>query len=126
MRTKSQLASVSKMGPREKLTELIPGMNQMASQLPDGAEVDPRALKQTMAIIDSMTRRERAHHQIIDGSRRRRIARGSGTTVQEVNRLLKQFMDMRKMLRAVGGVSRSRRKKGGRRRLPAGMRFPMG
>ena len=123
---RDQLASVSKMGPLEKLTELIPGMNQMASQLPDGAEVDPRALKQTMAIIDSMTRRERAHHQIIDGSRRRRIARGSGTTVQEVNRLLKQFMDMRKMLRAVGGVSRSRRKKGGRRRLPAGMRFPMG
>ncbi len=123
---RDQLATVSKMGPLEKLTELIPGMSQVASRMPDGAEVDPKALKQTMAIIDSMTAKERARHQIINGSRRKRIARGSGTTVQAVNRLLKQFMDMRKMLRTVGGGARSRRKKGGRRRVPAGMPFPMG
>jgi signal recognition particle subunit SRP54 len=79
-----------------------------------------------MAIIDSMTRRERARYKVIDGSRRRRIALGSGTTVQDVNRLLKQFMEMRRMLRAVGGASRSRKTKGGRRRrMPAGRRFPV-
>ena len=70
----------------------------------------------TTAIIDSMTVRERQRCQVIDGSRRRRIARGSGTTVQDVNRLLKQFMEMRRMLRTVGATARSRKKKGGRRR----------
>jgi signal recognition particle subunit SRP54 len=79
-----------------------------------------------MAIIDSMTLRERRQHQIINGSRRRRIARGSGTTVQEVNRLLRQFVEMRRMLRSVGAASRSRKGKRGRRAmtLPPGMGFP--
>ena len=89
-------------------------------------EVDPKALLQTMAIIDSMTARERLHYQVIDGSRRRRIARGSGTTVQDVNRLLKQFRDMRRMLRTTMAASRSLKKMGGRRRgMPAGLRFPV-
>ena len=121
---RDQLKTVTRMGPLDRLAEMIPGMGQMSAQIP--TEVDPKALSQTMAIIDSMTRRERAHYQVIDGSRRRRIALGSGTTVQAVNRLLKQFMEMRRMLRAVGGASRSRKKKGGRRRrLPAGRRFPV-
>ena len=122
---RDQLSTVSRMGPLDKLTEMIPGMGQLASRAPGAAEVDPKALTQTMAIIDSMTVRERERYQIIDGSRRRRIAGGSGTTVQDVNRLLKQFMDMRRMLRSVGAASRSRKNKGGRRRPPAGMRFPM-
>jgi signal recognition particle subunit SRP54 len=77
-------------------------------------------------MIDSMTPRERDRHQIINGSRRRRIARGSGTTVQEVNRLLKQFVEMRRVLRSVGTASRARKGKRGRRAmaLPPGMRFP--
>ena len=121
---RDQLQTVSKMGPLDRLMEMIPGMGQMASQRP--ADVDPKALFQTMAMIDSMTPRERAHYQLIDGSRRRRIALGSGTSVQDVNRLLKQFMDMRRMLRAVGGASGSRKKKGGRRRaMPVGPRFPV-
>jgi len=121
---RDQLKTVTRMGPLDRLAEMIPGMGQMSAQIP--TEVDPKALSQTMAIIDSMTRRERAHYQVIDGSRRRRIALGSGTTVQAVNRLLKQFMEMRRMLRAVGGASRSRKKKGGRRRrVPAGRRFPV-
>lgn len=121
---RDQLKTVTRMGPLDRLAEMIPGMGQMSAQIP--TEVDPKALSQTMAIIDSMTRRERAHYQVIDGSRRRRIALGSGTTVQAVNRLLKQFMEMRRMLRAVGGASRSRNKKGGRRRRPpAGRRFPV-
>ena len=119
-----QLKTVSRMGPLERLMGMVPGMGQMASQMP--TEIDPKALSHTIAMIDSMTPRERGHYQVIDGSRRKRIASGSGTTVQDVNRLMKQFMEMRRMLRAVGGASRSRKKKGGRRRaMPAGPRFPV-
>ena len=123
---RDQLATVRRMGPINKLAELIPGMGSMTARRPDGAEVDEGVLTQTMAIIDSMTVREREHHQIIDGRRRLRIARGSGTTVQDVNRLLKQYRDMRRVLRSVGAASRPRKRKGGGRRLPAGLRFPMG
>ena len=121
---RDQLIAVKRMGPLDRLMDLIPGMGQMASQLP--GEVDAGALGRTTAMIDSMTPRERAQHQIINGSRRRRIARGSGTTVQEVNRLLKQFVEMRRVLRSVGTASRARKGKRGRRAmaLPPGMRFP--
>jgi signal recognition particle subunit SRP54 len=111
---RDQLETVRRMGPLDRLAELIPGMGQMASRM--SGEVDPHALVRTMAIIDSMTRRERVRYQVIDGSRRRRIARGSGTTVQDVNRLVKQFVEMRRMLKTVGAASRSRKKKGRRRR----------
>jgi len=111
---RDQLATVQRMGPLDRLVDLIPGMGQLASRMP--GDVDPNALVQTTAIIDSMTRRERVRYQVIDGSRRRRIARGSGTSVQDVNRLLKQFVEMRRMLKAVGVASRTRKKKGGRRR----------
>ena len=122
---REQLATVTRMGPLDRLVELIPGMGTMSAQLQ--GSVDTGALVQTMAIIDSMTVRERLHYQVIDGSRRRRIAGGSGTTVQDVNRLLKQFLEMRRMLRTVGAASRSRKKKKrGRRGAPAGLRFPMG
>ena len=121
---RDQLTAVKRMGPLDRLLELVPGMGQAAAQMPD--EADPRALGRTMAIIDSMTPRERLQHQIINGSRRRRIARGSGTTVQEVNRLLRQFTEMRRVLRSVGAASRSRKGKRGRRvpAMPPGMRFP--
>ena len=123
---REQLKTVKRMGPLDRLVELIPGMNRVAVGTP--GEVDPTALVRTMAIIDSMTRRERLRCQIIDGSRRRRIAGGSGTTVQDVNRLLKQFVGMRRMLRTVGAVSGARNRKKGRRRrgLPAGIGFPVG
>ena len=111
---RDQLETVKRMGPLDRLVDLIPGMGQMAPRMP--GEVDPHAMVQTMAIIDSMTRRERARYQVLDGSRRRRIARGSGTTVQDVNRLVRQFVEMRRMLKTVGAASRSRKKKSGRRR----------
>ena len=121
---RDQLTAVKRMGPLDRLMDLIPGMGQMASGPP--GEVDTAALGRTMAIIDSMTPQERRQHQVINGSRRRRIARGSGTTVQDVNRLLRQFVEMRRMLRSVGAASRSRKGKRGRRAmtLPPGMRFP--
>ena len=121
---RDQWAAVKRMGPLDRLVDLIPGMGGTGSQLP--GDVDPRAIGRAMAIIDSMTPRERVRHQIINGSRRRRIARGSGTTVQEVNRLLKQFVEMRRALRSVGAASRPRKGKRGRRppALPPGLRFP--
>ncbi len=92
---RAQLRQVRKMGPLESLVEMLPGMVR-----PKGpVQVDEKALRHVEAMIDSMTPDERRHPQIIDGSRRRRIARGSGTTIQEVNRLLKQFEDARKLMR---------------------------
>ena len=120
---RDQLSTVKRMGPLDRLVEMMPGMGQMASKL--SGEADLGALRKTVAIIDSMTSHERSHHQVIDGNRRRRIAAGSGTTVQDVNRLLKQFLDMRRMLRTVGAAAGSRKKKRGRRRLPPGMRLPV-
>ncbi len=121
---RDQLTVVNRMGPVDRLVELIPGMGPKSSTLPD--EMDSGALVRTMAIIDSMTRSERRRHQLIDGSRRRRIARGSGTTVQDVNRLLKQFAELRRLLRSVGAASRHGKKRRGRGRVPANLGFPMG
>jgi signal recognition particle subunit SRP54 len=104
-----QLDTLRTMGPLEQIMSMIPGLNRLR---PDKADVDPRQLSRTAAIIDSMTPRERRNASLIDGSRRRRIARGSGTTVEEVNRLLKQFLQMRKMLKSVSGLTRGKKRRG--------------
>jgi len=90
-----QLQEVKKMGPLEQVAGMIPGLNR----IPAGAKVDEKAMGRAEAIIQSMTREERSRPAIINGSRRKRIAAGSGTSVQEVNRLLKQFEDMQKMMK---------------------------
>ncbi len=90
-----QLRQVRAMGPLDQLLGMIPGLAPRMR----GAEVDERALGRIEAMINSMTPHERRDPHIIDGSRRRRIARGSGTSVQEVNRLLRQFDEVKKMLR---------------------------
>jgi len=97
---RSQLKQVKKMGGLGSIMGMIPGMNKM--KLPD-ADVNDRELTKVDAIISSMTSRERANHTIISGSRRARIAKGSGTQVQDVNRLLKQFAEMQKMMKAMQG-----------------------
>ncbi len=97
-----QLRQVRAMGPLDQLLAMMPGVGARAQ----GAEVDERALARIEAMINSMTPSERRRPEIIDGSRRRRIARGSGTSVQEVNRLLRQFGDARKMLRQIGAAGR--------------------
>ncbi|OQB41384.1 MAG: Signal recognition particle protein [Candidatus Latescibacteria bacterium ADurb.Bin168] len=89
-----QLQQVKKMGPLDQLLGMLPGMNRELL----GAKVDDKALGRIEAMIHSMTREERERPEIINGGRRRRISTGSGTTVQELNRLLKQFDVMRKML----------------------------
>jgi signal recognition particle subunit SRP54 len=100
---RDQLRTVRKMGPFEQLLGLLPGMGdlkQLAQQKPDDKQ-----LSRIEAIIDSMTLAERRNHQIINGHRRKRIARGSGTKVEDVNRLLKQFVQMRKLFKTLGGMT---------------------
>jgi len=92
-----QLWQIKKMGPVNKLLELVPGMNQLAKQIP-AAEAE-KQLTVTEAIINSMTMKERKRPKILNASRKRRIARGSGTTVQDINQLLSQFRQMQKMMR---------------------------
>ena len=89
-----QIKQLKKMGPLENILEMIPGMPKKLN-----LKVDERDLKRTEAIINSMTPEERAHYKIINGSRRKRIALGSGTTVFEVNRLLNNFQQMKKMMK---------------------------
>jgi signal recognition particle subunit SRP54 len=88
----SQLRQLKKMGPLENLLEMMPGVDLK------GIQVDEGALVRIEAMINSMTPEERDHPRIIDGSRRKRIARGSGRTIQEVNQLLKQFSTIRQMI----------------------------
>jgi signal recognition particle subunit SRP54 len=90
-----QLQEIKKMGPLSQVLGMLPGMNK----IPQGAAVDDKALQSIEAIIHSMTPEERQRPQILNGSRRRRIALGSGRTVQEVNRLLRQFEEMQKMIK---------------------------
>jgi signal recognition particle subunit SRP54 len=110
----TSLRQIKKMGPLSQIIEMM----GLGSQLKQGANLDDKALVRVEAILSSMTPRERQHPQIIDGSRRRRIAKGSGTSVQEVNRVLRQYEDMRKLTKQLGA--------GGKRlRLPRGMpRWP--
>lgn len=96
-----QLRSVRKMGPLQQVMEMIPGMGRAMPQGEMG-EGQERQLKRMEAIISSMTPKERRHPQILNGSRKKRIARGSGTSVEEVNRLLRQFGQMRKLMKRLG------------------------
>jgi len=96
---RDQLRTIKKMGPLESILGMLPGMGNIKQAM--GA-VDEKQFARIEAIINSMTVRERANHGIIDGSRRKRIAKGSGTSVEDVNRLLKQFVQMKKMLKALG------------------------
>ena len=93
----SQLQQLKNMGPISQILEMIPGMSKMRNQM-SSEDLDGTHLIKTEAIIKSMTLQERKNPQIIDGSRRKRISKGSGTRVSDVNRLLKQFVQMRKMM----------------------------
>jgi len=94
----SQIEKLQKMGPLGKIMGMLPGMNKLQAQ---GVEADEKELVRVRAIIQSMTLKERRKPDIIDGSRRRRIAKGSGTSVQAVNRLLKQYAEMKKMMKSL-------------------------
>ena len=96
-----QMKQVRKMGSLSSILGMLPGIPG-AKQL-KGVQLDDKQLDRVEAIVFSMTREERRHPEIIDGSRRQRIARGSGSTVQDVNNLLKQFREMQKLLRSMAG-----------------------
>jgi signal recognition particle subunit SRP54 len=108
----NQMRQVRKMGPLSQLVEMIPGMRGAMKQMGGAPNMDDKEIKRIEAIITSMTRQERHNPGLIDGSRRRRIARGSGTTVQEVNQLLNQFKEVQKMMKQLTS---------GKMRIPKGL-----
>jgi signal recognition particle subunit SRP54 len=92
---RSQLQQVKKMGPMSQIVKMLPGANKVNEE-----DIDEGAIVRMQAILDSMTKKERDFPQIINGQRKKRIARGSGTSVQEINRLLKQYLMMKKMMKS--------------------------
>jgi signal recognition particle subunit SRP54 len=109
----AQLQQLKKMGPLSDLLKMIPGMGALAKQIPEGPAAEAE-LRKVEAIISSMTKAERTDPSLINGSRRKRIAKGSATTVADVNQLLKQFAEMQKLMKQMGAMA-----KGGRvPRLP--------
>ncbi|HEX7708710.1 MAG TPA: signal recognition particle protein [Thermoanaerobaculia bacterium] len=91
---RSQLLQMKKMGPLSQLVSMIPGAGKINEE-----DIDEKAIHRMQAILDSMTRKERDFPQLLNGSRKKRIAKGSGTSVQEINRLLKQYLQMKKMMK---------------------------
>jgi signal recognition particle subunit SRP54 len=110
---RDQLRTIKKMGPLEQILGMLPGMGQIKELAANREAVDDKQLGRVEAIINSMTPKERRNHQLINGSRRKRIARGSGASVEDVNRLLKQFVQMKKMLKQLGGMAGIGKKRGG-------------
>jgi signal recognition particle subunit SRP54 len=108
---RDQLKQIRKMGPLDQLVDMLPKVGPLQN-LPKDASVDEGKLKQVEAIINSMTNEERRDHNVIDGKRRKRIAKGSGTTVQDVNQVLKQYLQMRTMMKQYGALAARSRMKG--------------
>ena len=109
-----QMRQLKKMGNLDQIIGMLPGANMGALK---NAQLDEGQMKRTEAMILSMTKKERLHPEIINGSRRKRIAAGSGTTVEDLNKLLKQFDQMKKMMKQLTGGM-------GKRRMPFGMKMP--
>ena len=100
----SQIQQIKKMGNIKDLAAMIPGVGKAIKDV----DIDDNAFKNIEAIINSMTPKERTNPEILNQSRRNRIAKGSGTNLQEVNKLIKQFDQMRKMMKMVTGMSNSK------------------
>jgi signal recognition particle subunit SRP54 len=113
---RDQLRQVKKLGSLQSVIKMLPSVGPFANMQKAADNVDEGQLVRVEAIINSMTQHERLHHELINGSRRKRIARGSGTSVQEVNQLLRQYAQMRKMFKDMGKASFGRKL--------AGMKFP--
>jgi signal recognition particle subunit SRP54 len=98
---REQLKQVNKLGSLEQILDMLPGGQRLKDMAGQG--LPEKEMKRVAAIIDSMTPRERRDHTLLNGNRKKRIAKGSGTTVQDVNRLLKQYLEARKMMKALSG-----------------------
>ena len=101
---RDQMKQLRKLGPLESILGMMPQMGPLKDL--KNVKVDEKEITRIVAIVDSMTAKERANHMIINGARRRRIAKGSGTSVQEVNNLLKQYAQTRKMMKSITGGGR--------------------
>ena len=108
---RDQLRQIRKMGPLDQLVDMLPKVGPLQN-LPKDTSVDEKKLKQVEAIINSMTNEERRDHNVLDGKRRKRIAKGSGTSVQEVNQVIKQYMQMRQMMKQYGTMAARGKMKG--------------
>ncbi|HQE67345.1 MAG TPA: signal recognition particle protein, partial [Bacillota bacterium] len=108
-----QLQQMKKMGPLSSILEMLPGMNPSKLK---GMEVDDRELVKVEAIIRSMTKKERHNPDIINGSRRKRIAAGSGTSIQDVNRVMKNYEQSKKMMKQFAGMEKDMKK--GKMKMP--------
>jgi signal recognition particle subunit SRP54 len=115
---RDQMRQIRKLGPLESLIGMMPQIGPMKDL--KNMKVDEKEITRLVAIVDSMTARERANHMIINGARRRRIAKGSGTSVQEVNNLLKQYSQARKMMKSFTGGGGFLGKRLGKLKLPMG------
>jgi signal recognition particle subunit SRP54 len=113
---RDQLRQVKKMGSMKNLMGMLPSIGPFSGLQKAADNIDEKQINRVEAIINSMTTHERNHHEVINGNRRKRIARGSGTTVQEVNNLLRQYAQMKKMFKQMGKPSFARRL--------AGMKMP--
>src|SRR6266436_1606145 len=108
---REQLKQVGKLGHLEQIVDMLPKMGPLQN-IPKDAKVDEGQLTRVEAIINSMTNQERRDHNVIDGKRRKRIAKGSGTTVQDVNTVLKQYLQMRTMMKQYGAMAARTKMKG--------------
>jgi len=108
---RDQLRQIRKMGPLDQLVDMLPKVGPLQN-LPKDTSVDEKKLKQVEAIINSMTNEERRDHNVLDGKRRKRIAKGSGTSVQEVNQVVKQYLQMRQMMKQYGALATRAKMKG--------------
>jgi signal recognition particle subunit SRP54 len=118
---RDQIQQIKKMGSLEQIMGMIPGLNKM-KQIQNMPKPDDSELVRTEAIINSMTRVERRNYQIINASRRQRIAKGSGTSVQDVNRVIKSYSQMLKMMKKMKGFSGPMMGGRKKRKLPKGLR----
>jgi signal recognition particle subunit SRP54 len=110
---REQLKQVNKLGSLEQILDMLPGGQRLKEAAGGGAA--EKEVARVAAIIDSMTTRERRDHTLLNGSRKQRIAKGSGTSVQDVNRLIKQYLEARKMMKMLSGQA-------GRKKLGRSMR----
>jgi signal recognition particle subunit SRP54 len=106
---KEAMLVMRRLGSLENMVEMLPGMKQLAKN-PKALEMAEKEIKKTIAIIDSMTPQERREHTILNGSRRKRIAKGSGTRVEDVNRVIKNYIQMKNMMKNMGKIEKLARK----------------